>query len=71
VRRQKPSLIGAPRGHNAPKDKMFKVHVAGYRRGLASRPMVTCKGAVRRNEKVSEILLPQHFLAGTKLAPLI
>ncbi len=32
------------RGHNAPKDKMFKVHVAGYKRGLTK----VVKRALRR-----------------------
>ena len=40
------------RGHNAPKDKMFKVHVAGYKRGLT--PAV--KRALRRRSAVEPVI---------------
>ena len=40
------------RGHNAPKDKMFKVHVAGYRRGLTK----AIKRALRRRAAVEPVI---------------
>lgn len=40
------------RGHNAPKDKMFKVHVAGYRRGLTK----TIKRALRRRAAIEPVI---------------
>ncbi|MDR2853594.1 MAG: IS5 family transposase [Burkholderiaceae bacterium] len=40
------------RGHNAPKDKMFKVHVAGYKRGLTK----TIKRALRRRAAVEPVI---------------
>jgi IS5 family transposase len=39
------------RGHNAPKDKMFKVHVAGYKRGLKA-----VKRALRRRAAVEPVI---------------
>jgi IS5 family transposase len=40
------------RGHNAPKDKTFKVHVAGYRRGLTK----AIKRALRRRAAVEPVI---------------
>ncbi|MER8969446.1 IS5 family transposase [Mesorhizobium sp. M0808] len=40
------------RGHNAPKDKMFKVHVAGYKRGLTK----AVKRALRRRAAVEPVI---------------
>ncbi|TIQ26417.1 MAG: transposase, partial [Mesorhizobium sp.] len=40
------------RGHNAPKDKMFKVHVAGYKRGLTK----VVKRALRRRAAVEPVI---------------
>ena len=40
------------RGHNAPKDKMFKVHVAGYRRGLTK----AIKRALRRRSAIEPVI---------------
>jgi transposase, IS5 family len=40
------------RGHNAPKGKMFKVHVAGYKRGLTK----VVKRALRRRAAVEPVI---------------
>lgn len=40
------------RGHNAPKDKMFKVHVAGYKRGLTK----AIKRALRRRAAIEPVI---------------
>jgi transposase, IS5 family len=40
------------RGHNAPKGKMFKVHVAGYKRGLTK----AVKRALRRRAAVEPVI---------------
>ncbi|RWL03929.1 MAG: IS5 family transposase [Mesorhizobium sp.] len=40
------------RGHNAPKDKTFKVHVAGYKRGLTK----AVKRALRRRSAVEPVI---------------
>jgi IS5 family transposase len=40
------------RGHNAPKGKMFKVHVAGYKRGLTQ----AVKRALRRRAAVEPVI---------------
>src|SRR5690606_10165782 len=40
------------RGHNAPKDKMFKVHVAGYKRGLTK----AIKRVLRRRAAVEPVI---------------
>jgi IS5 family transposase len=40
------------RGHNAPKDKTFKVHVAGYKRGLTK----TIKRALRRRAAIEPVI---------------
>ena len=40
------------RGHNAPKDKMFKVHVAGYKRGLTK----AVKRALRRRAAIEPVI---------------
>ncbi|RWL93240.1 IS5 family transposase [Mesorhizobium sp.] len=40
------------RGHNAPKDKTFKVHVAGYRRGLTK----AVKRALRRRAAIEPVI---------------
>ncbi|TIN32701.1 MAG: IS5 family transposase [Mesorhizobium sp.] len=40
------------RGHNAPKGKMFKIHVAGYKRGLTK----VVKRALRRRAAVEPII---------------
>lgn len=40
------------RGHNAPKDKMFKVHVADYKRGLTK----AIKRALRRRAAVEPVI---------------
>jgi IS5 family transposase len=40
------------RGHNAPKDKTFKVHVAGYKRGLTK----VVKRALRRRAAVEPVI---------------
>lgn len=40
------------RGHNAPKDKTFKVHVAGYKRGLTRQ----IKRALRRRSAVEPVI---------------
>jgi IS5 family transposase len=58
------------RGHNAPKDKMFKVHVAGYKRGLTK----TVKHAFRRRAAVEPVIghlkqdhrMGRNFLAFTE-----
>lgn len=58
------------RGYNAPKDKMFKVHVAGYRRGLAK----AIKRALRRRAAVEPVIghlkqdhrMGRNFLAFTE-----
>lgn len=61
---------GGYRGHNAPKDKMFKIHVAGYRRGLTK----TIKRALRRRAAVEPVIghlkqdhrMGRNFLAFTE-----
>ncbi|MDX8480746.1 IS5 family transposase [Mesorhizobium sp. VK24D] len=40
------------RGHNAPKDKTFKVHVAGYKRGLTK----AVKRALRRRAAIEPVI---------------
>ncbi len=40
------------RGHNAPKNKMFKVHIAGYKRGLTK----AIKRALRRRAAVEPVI---------------
>jgi transposase, IS5 family len=58
------------RGHNAPTDKMFKVHVAGYRRGLTK----AIKRALRRRAAVEPVIghlkqdhrMGRNFLAFTE-----
>jgi len=40
------------RGHTAPKDKMFKVHIAGYKRGLTK----AVKRALRRRAAVEPVI---------------
>ncbi|TIL83959.1 MAG: IS5 family transposase [Mesorhizobium sp.] len=40
------------RGHNAPKGKMFKIHVAGYKRGLTK----VVKRALRRRAAVESVI---------------
>ena len=58
------------RGHNAPKDKMFKVHIAGYKRGLTK----AVKRALRRRAAVEPVIghlkqdhrMGRNFLAFTE-----
>jgi transposase, IS5 family len=58
------------RGHNAPKDKAFKVHIAGQKRGL--NPAI--KRAFRRRSAIEPVIghlknehrMNRNYLAGTR-----
>lgn len=58
------------RGHNAPKDKAFKVHVAGHKRGLTA----VIKRAFRRRSAIEPVIghlknehrMTRNYLVGTR-----